>query len=342
MRGVFIKSHGGPEVVEVGDLVTPHCGPGQVRVRIQFAALNHLDLWVRGGWPGLKLTFPHVLCSDGAGVVESVGVDVLKVKPGQAVLVHPGVSCGKCDHCTRGTESLCAHYKILGEQLSGTGADFVVVPEVNVFSKSSALSFEQAASAALVFTTAWEMLVVKGCLKAGDWVLIHGAGSGVSSAAIQIASLFGAEIAVTSGSDTKLERAKGLGAHHLINYKTQDFEIEVKKLRKPGADIIVDHVGQAFWEKNIKVLRSGGTLVTCGATTGVQGKTDLAHLYFRQLKLLGSTMGSKRDFPRILGLLETGKLKPVLDKTFSIDETVRAQCYLADADQFGKVLLKVS
>jgi len=284
MQAAFLTRHGGPEVIEVGELPRPQMGSQDVLVRIRFAALNHLDLWVREGLPHLKLTYPHILGGDASGTVEMVGKEVTTIKPGDEVLVHPGLSCRACSACLSGWESLCPQYRILGEHLSGTNAEYVCVPYCNVFPKPPMISFEEAAAIPLVFTTAWQMLVKRAKVKPGDLVLIHGAGSGVSSAAIQIAALYGAEIVVTSSQDQKLAEAKRLGAHHTINYRNQDFLAEVKKIAKRGVDIVIDHVGKDFWEKNIRVLKWGGCLVTCGATSGAVTETDLRHLFFSPIE----------------------------------------------------------
>lgn len=339
MKAAFFNRHGGAEVLEVGDLPAPKPAPGEVLVRVRFAALNHLDVFVRKGWPGLKIAFPHVLGADASGVVEQLGPGVTSIKVGAEVIVYPGLSCGACDPCRTGVESLCAEFKILGENTNGTDAELVCVPAVNVFAKPERMSLQEAAAFSLVFVTAWEMLVNKAGVKRGDLVLVHAAGSGVSSAAIQIAKLFGATVIATSGAEAKLERAKALGADELINTRAADFAAEIKRAHRPGVDIIVDHVGAAFWEKNLRCLKSGGTLVTCGATSGFDATTNLAHLFYRQLKLVGSTMGSKRDFPDLLRHLESGKLKPVVDRIFPLSEIREAHAYLERGEQFGKVLL---
>lgn len=292
--------------------------------------------------PGLKLPFPHILGGDASGTVERVGKNVTSVKVGDEVIVHPGLSCGHCEKCKKDWESLCSQYQILGEHLSGTHAEFVKVPEANLFQKPKALSFEAAASIGLVFTTAWQMLVRRAQVQAGHLVLVHAAGSGVSAAGIQIAKLFGAKVIATSSSDEKLKKAQELGAEHLINVKKEDFYESVKKISKPGVDIVFDHVGESFWEKNIKLTKSGGVLVTCGATSGFEGKTDLRHVFYRQISLLGSTMGSKKDFPTILSHCEKGNLKASVDKIFPLSEGKEAQKYLEAGNQFGKVLLKTT
>lgn len=330
MHAAFLRRHGGPEVLEVGEIPTPTPKEGEILVRVKAAALNHLDLWVRGGLPNLKLAYPHILGADCAGIVD---------KTGEPVILYPALSCGKCAHCTSGIESLCAEYRILGEHVSGTHAQYVCVPERNLFPKPPNLSFEEAAAIPLVYVTAWEMVVRKAAVKEGDWVLIHGAGSGVSSAAIQIAAVLKANVIATSGDEKKLEKARALGASHVVCTKSGDFAPQVKRLCPKGVDVVVDHVGQAFWESNVKVLKSGGTLVTCGATSGFGAKTDLRHLFFRQLRLLGSTMGSRRDFPAILDLVAGGKLKGVVDRAFPLTEAMAAHGYLEEGKQFGKVLL---
>ncbi len=342
MRAAYFDEHGGIDKILVGEIPRPRPKNGEVLVKVHYSALNHLDLWVREGWPGLKKFSTHVLGGDASGVVVELGLECKHFNPGDEVIVHPGISCGHCSHCLEGWESLCSEYAILGEQVSGTHAEYVSVPEANLFLKPKNLSFLEAASLGLVSTTAWQMLVIRAKAKAGDRVLIHGAGSGVSSIAIQMAKGLGAEVAVTSTQASKLERAKQLGADIIINSKETDFAKAIKQHWKLGADIILDHVGKAFWEKNIKCLKSGGVLVTCGATSGGEGITDLKHLFFRQLSLLGSTMGSKRDFPQILKLFETGALRAVVDREFSLQEVGLAHDYLQKGTQFGKVVIKVA
>lgn len=344
MKAVYLTSHGGVEVLKYGDVPTPTVPPQSsfVLVKLKYASLNHLDVWVRKGLPGLKLAYPHILGGDGAGIVEVVGSLVSKFKAGDEVIVHPSQSCEKCEHCLHGIESLCEQYRILGEHLSGTNAEYVCVPETSLFPKPRELSFPQAASVGLVFTTAWQMLVGRAKIKEGQSVLVHAAGSGVSLAGIQIAKLFGAQVIATSRSKAKLEMARQLGATLLIDTQTQDFAKEIRQTFPRGVDIVFDHVGKNFWEKNIKILKSGGVLVTCGATTGHEAMTDLRHLFYRQLQLLGSTMGSRRDFPQILSHLISGKLVPFIDEEFGLGETAKAHLYLEEGRQTGKVLLKIS
>jgi NADPH:quinone reductase-like Zn-dependent oxidoreductase len=240
-------------------------------------------------------------------------------------------------------ETLCRQgkgYQILGEQLNGTHAELVKVPAANIFAKPPSLSFDEAAAIPLVFTTAWQMLVRRAHVKPGDLVLIHASGSGVSTAAIQIAAVHGAEIIATSTSEEKLQRAKELGAHHIIHTPSQDFPSEVKRIARGGADIIIDHVGQAFWEKNIRAVRWGGAIVMCGATSGFEAKVDLRQIFFRQIQVLGSTMGSKGDFATIVKLAGQGRLRGVVDRMFPLTRIADAHRWLETGEQFGKVVLE--
>lgn len=340
MRAVIIRRHGGPEVLEEAEVPAPPIRASDVRVQVKATALNHLDLWVRGGLPGLKLPLPHILGSDVAGVVESVGADVQGLAVGDEVIVQPGVSCMRCEPCLSGQDHHCRSYGIIGEHLNGGYAELISVPHHNIVPKPKALSWEEAAAAPLVFLTAWEMLVRRAQIQAGEAVLIHAAGSGVGSAAIQIAKLSGAQVIATAGSDAKLEKALALGADHAINYETQDFVAETRKIvGRRGVDVIFDHVGKFTWEGSVRALDNGGRLVTCGATTGHEVPLDLRHLFYRKLSLLGSTMGSKGDLIRMVHLLAEGKLKAVIDRALPLSEARRAHELLADRAQFGKIVL---
>jgi NADPH:quinone reductase-like Zn-dependent oxidoreductase len=340
MRVVAFRTHGGPEVLESIELPTPEPKAREVRVKVRAVALNHLDVWVRKGWPGLKLELPHVLGSDIAGVVDAVGAEVLDLTIGTEVLVNPGLSCGVCERCLRGEDSLCRQYKIIGEQTRGGYADFVCVPRQNILLKPKSLSFEQAACLPLTYLTAWTMLVRRAQLKAGETVLVHAAGSGVGSAAVQIAKLHGATVIATASTEQKLAKAKELGADHLINYATHDFHAEVKRLTdKRLVDVVFEHVGAATWDKSIACLPVGGRLVICGATTGHEAKIDLRVLFFKSISLLGSTMGSKAELFKILELVEAGRLKPVLDRTLPLTQAAEAHQLLTDRKSFGNIVL---
>jgi NADPH:quinone reductase-like Zn-dependent oxidoreductase len=340
MKAVTIRTHGGPEVVSLEDLPDPQPAPGQVVVAVKAAALNHLDLWVRKGWQGLLLSFPHVLGSDVAGTVEAVGPGVDRVKVGDAVVVNPSLGCGLCERCLAGEENLCRRFAILGEHVSGGQGERLAVPARNVLPKPARLSFEEAAAVPLTFMTAWHALVRRAKLRVGETVLVHAAGSGVGVAAVQIAKLLGARVIATAGSDAKLEKAKALGADEVVNYETQDFVREVKRLTdRRGVEVVFEHVGKRTWEKSILAAAVGGRITTVGATTGFDPLTDLRHVFFRQLSILGSTMGTAADLLQILRYVGEGKLRPVVDRVLPLAEARQAQALLADRAQFGKVVL---
>jgi NADPH:quinone reductase-like Zn-dependent oxidoreductase len=340
MKAAAIRSHGGPEVVELLDLPEPVARAGEAVVAVKAAALNHLDIWVRKGWPGLRLAFPHVLGSDVAGVVESVGPGVSGWKAGDEVVVNPSLGCTRCERCLAGQENLCRHFAILGEHVSGGQAQRLAVPARNLFHKPRRLSFEAAAAVPLTFMTAWHAVAVRAALRPGETILVHAAGSGVGVAAVQIARLLGARVIATAGSPAKLDRARELGADEVINYETQDFLAEVKRLTgRQGVDVVFEHVGKTTWEKSLLAAGVGGRIVTVGATTGYDPPTDLRHVFFRQLSILGSTMGTAADLLQVLAFVGQGKLEPVVAQVLPLAEVVKAQGLLADRALFGKVVL---
>ncbi len=340
MKAVAIRQHGGPEVVKLEDLPDPRPGPGQVLVGVKAAALNHLDIWVRKGWQGLLLSFPHVLGSDMAGIVEAVGPGVEGVKAGDAVVVNPSLGCGRCERCLGGHENLCRRFAILGEHVSGGMAERLAVSARNVLPKPARLSFEEAAAVPLTFMTAWHALVERADVRPGETVLVHAAGSGVGVAAVQIAKLLGARVIATAGSDAKLEKARALGADEVVNYETQDFVKETKRLtERKGVDVVFEHVGKKTWEQSILAVGVGGRITTVGATTGYDPPTDLRHVFFRQISILGSTMGTAADLMQVLRFVGEGKLRPVVDRTLPLAEARAAQGLLADRAQFGKIVL---
>lgn len=340
MRAVRVYEHGGPEVLRLEELPAPEPGPGQVRVRVRAAALNHLDLWVRKGIPGVRYPLPLTLGSDGAGVVDAVGPGVKSAKPGDEVVLNPGVSCGVCAACLQGQDNLCREYGLLGEHRDGTDAEFVVVPEANLVRKPANLSFEEGAAFPLVFLTAWNMLITHGRLQPGDDVLVWGAGSGVGSAAIQIAKAFHARVIAVAGDDWKLERARQLGADEVINHRTQNVLEEVRRITgRRGVDVVFEHVGRATWEVSLKVLARGGRLVTCGATSGPVAETDIRYVFGKALSVHGTWVGSKGELYDLLPLVERGVLKPVVDRVFALSEVREAHAYLEAGQHFGKVVL---
>ena len=342
MKAIVFSEHGGPEVLRYTEVPEPRLGHGEVLVRVKACALNHLDLWVRRGLPGVQIPMPHIPGSDVAGEVAKVGEGVSRVKVGQKVVLAPGLSCNACDDCIAGHDNLCRRYTIFGYMVDGGCAEYVRAPEVNVLFYPEGLSWEEAAAVPLVFLTAWHMLVGRARLQPGEDVLVLGAGSGIGSAALQIAKLHGARVFATAGSEEKLKKAKELGADELINHAKQDIAEEVKKrTNKRGVDVVFEHVGQATWEKSLSSLAPGGRLVTCGATTGYEAKIDIRRLFVQQWSLLGSYMGSRSELLTVLRLVSRGRLKPVVDKVFPLAEAARAHEHLEKREQFGKVVLKV-
>jgi len=341
-EAVVLRTHGGPEVLgrETIDLAEP--GPREVRVRVRAVALNHLDIWVRRGMPNLKLVYPHRLGSDIVGEIDAVGPGARGAKLGDRVVVSPGVSCGVCERCLSGRDNLCRQYGILGEHVSGGYSRHVVVSDANILPYPGEMPFVQAAAIPLAFLTAWQMVVDKGRVAAGQTVLVQAAGSGVSSAAIQIAKLHGARVIATTGTDAKAERARALGADEVINYGSQDFVAETKRLTgKRGADLVVEHVGGEIMAKSVLAVASGGRIVTCGATTGYEPKIDLRHVFFRQIEILGSTMGSKGSLFVILDHVKAGRLRPVVDRVMPLWDAAEAHRVLEARGAFGKVVLEV-
>jgi NADPH:quinone reductase-like Zn-dependent oxidoreductase len=342
MKAIVFHQHGAPDVLKFTDAPEPTIRPNEVLVHVKACALNHLDLWVRQGLPNVPIPLPHIPGSDVSGEIAQIGADITTVRVGQKVVLAPGVTCGKCAACLSGQDNRCRQFTNLGFMIDGGCAEFVRAPEVNCLPYPENLSFEEAASIPLVFQTAWHMLVGRAELQPGEDVLILGAGSGVGSAAIQIAKFFGARVIATAGSDEKLQKAKQLGADHLINHKTQKIRDEVRRITsKRGVDVVFEHVGTATWEDSLASLAASGRLVTCGATTGYDAKLDLRFLFSRQLSLLGSYMGTKSELHTVMKLVASGRLKPVVDRVFPLAEAAAAHAYLESSSQFGKVVLKV-
>ena len=342
MKAIIFNFHGGPEVLHYADVPDPVLKATDVLVRVRACALNHLDLWVRRGMPGIEIPLPHIPGSDIAGEIAAVGSAVWRVKVGDPVILAPGISCGQCAYCLSGADNFCRRYKIFGELVDGGCAQFVCSPEVNAIPKPERLSFEEAAAVPLVFLTAWHMLVSRAKVQPGEWVLVLGAGSGVGTAAIQLAKVLGARVIASASSNEKLEHALKLGADAVIHHGIKDIAMEVKRItNKRGVDVVVEHVGVATWDKSIASLTPGGRLVTCGATTGYDAKLDLRYLFSKQFSLLGSKMGSKGELYSALELVNEGRLKPVIDTVFPLEECARAHERLEHREQFGKIVLKV-
>jgi NADPH:quinone reductase-like Zn-dependent oxidoreductase len=343
MKAVRFHTHGGPEVLKLEEIPDPQIDQNQVLVRIKACALNHLDLWLRKGLPGVKVPLPHIPGCDIAGEVAAVGGLCTRVKVGERVVISPGRSCGQCPHCLGGRDNLCPSYQIIGGYgLDGGYAELIAVPEVNVISIPASLTPVQAAALPVTFITAWNMLVTLGNIRSGQTVLVMGAASGVGVAALQIAKLFGANVIAAAGSDDKLAKAKTLGADDGINYHNQAIAHEVKQLTgRRGVDIIFEHVGGDMWKELIPIMAPGGTLVTCGATSGPIAETDIRYLFMRQLRLQGAYMGSKADLLIILPLVVAGKLNPVVDQVLPLTEAAQAHQILEERRQFGKVVLTI-
>jgi NADPH:quinone reductase-like Zn-dependent oxidoreductase len=339
MAAMVMREHGGPEVLQLEQFVIPEPGPREVRVRVRAVALNHLDIWTRRGGPAFKLEFPHRLGSDIAGVVDAVGPGA-SATVGDRVVVQPGVSCGRCAACLGGHDNLCRFYSILGENRQGGYAEYIVVPDVNLAPYPERLDFAHAASAILPFVTAWQMVVHKARVAPGDTVLVQGAGSGIGVAAIQIAKLHGARVIATAGTEDKAARARTLGADAAINYTTTDFAAECRSLTgKRGVDAVIEHVGGEVFAQSIRAVRNGGRIVTCGATAGFHPAIDLRHIFFRQIEVLGSTMGSKADLLAVLSHVAAGRIEPVVHQVLPLARAADAHRLLEMRAAFGKVVL---
>ena len=347
MRAWVIRATGSLDRIELTDVppaaATP--GPGDVRVGIRAAALNHLDLHVVQGLP-LEYRFPHILGADGAGVVEAVGRDVAALRPGDRVMLNPGIADYSCEYCRAGEHSLCLNYRLLGEHVPGTLTESVVVPAQNVAvipTLVPPLGWAEAAAFSLVTLTAWRMLVTRAQVRAGETVLIWGIGGGVSLAALRIAKLRGANLIVTSSSDAKLQAAKRLGADVTLNHTTQKISQEVRALtNKRGADVVVDSVGEATWDESLRALARGGRVVSCGATTGPKVGIDLRRLFWYQWSILGSTMGNDAEYREIVRRLGTGELRPLVDRVYPFGEARAAFERLARGEQLGKIVIQVA
>src|SRR4051794_1088053 len=346
MRAALFRRHGGPEVMEVGDVPTPTPGPGEVQVRVAAAAMNHIDLWLRQGLPALRVAFPHVAGGDVCGVISAIGAGVKPMPDlaeGARVVVNPSLTCGRCAACLAGRDNFCPEWKMLGEQTHGGQAEFVVVPAANLVPAPRprvALDDAQLAAIPTVFLTAWQMLVERAAIQQGETVLVVAAGSSVGTAAIQIAKLWGARVIATASTDEKLAAARSLGADETINHATGDVVAEVKKLTgRRGADIVVDHVGAATFEKSVVACARGGRVVVCGATTGFEPKLNLRHVFWRQLSVLGSTMASKARLFTLMELFGAGRLRPIVDRVLPLAEVAAGHRLLESRQVFGKLVL---
>lgn len=343
MRALTLTAPGGISFLKVQDVPPPPApAPGWVLVRVRAAALNHLDLFVAGGLPGVRPPFPFPVGADGAGTVSAIGAGVTTVRPGDDVLIDPGVSCGTCGACRAGEEPLCERFGILGEHLPGTMAELVAVPAANLAPKPPMMPWPQAAAFSLVTLTAWRMLTTRARLAAGETVLVWGAGGGVAQAAIAIAVHLGARVIATSSRPEGRERARALGADVLVDHRREDVVAAVKQATGGrGADVVVDSVGRDTWERTLGAVARGGRVVTCGGTSGPDLTLDVRRLFWRQWSILGSTMGSHAEYRAVTGLAAAGKLWPVVDQVVPLEDAVRAYQRLDAGQQTGKLVIEV-
>jgi NADPH:quinone reductase-like Zn-dependent oxidoreductase len=339
MKAIRIHHHGGPEVLKIDDVPTPEPIQGQVRVRLHATSLNHMDIWVRKGLPGAASP-PLILGCDGSGIIEALGEGVKNIVLGDRVFIFPMMTCGKCPVCLSGQENLCRDFQIFGEHQNGTHCEFICVPQENILKLDAGLSFFEGAAFPLVFLTAWRMLVTNGSVKKGDDVLIVGAASGIGSAAIQIVKSFGARVIATAGNLEKMEQARALGADFVLDHYKESVAKHVKEItHKKGVDIVFEHVGAKIWDECLKSLAWGGKLVTCGATSGPHVSMDLRHIFIKQQKIIGSTMGTKAEMLRVQEWMSQKKIRPVVGKIFPWFEVENAHRYLEESEHFGKVVL---
>lgn len=340
MKAAVIHEFGGPEVLRYEEWPDAKVRRDQVLVRVRACAMNHLDLWVRKGLPGVNL--PHILGSDIAGEIIEVGEYVRGFAVGQRVVLAPLHFCGQCESCASGRQNLCREFTVIGNGVDGGNCELISVQPESVIPIPERLNFVEAASVPLVFVTAFHMLTARANVRPGQTVLVLGANSGVGIAAIQVAKLFGATVIATAGDDRKAEGARSLGADFVVNHYQQKIGDEVRKITdKAGVDIVIEHVGPATWGESVKSLKPGGVLVTCGATTGPKVDIDLRFLFSRQLSFLGSYMGTLGELHEVLKLVFAGKLKPVVDRVFPLPEVRAAHEYLENSQMFGKVVLEV-
>jgi NADPH:quinone reductase-like Zn-dependent oxidoreductase len=337
MKAAYFPQHGGPEVMEYGERPDPQPAKGELLVKIHTAAMNRVDKWIRDGWPGIKLTLPHIPGSDGAGTVESDGQHFRKR---DRVVINTNIGCGHCEFCLAGQDNLCSDWHLLGETMPGTYAEFVAVPERQLLRIPDSVSFETAAASGLVCLTAWHSLITKGQLHAGESVLIIGAGGGVNTAAIQIAKLAGAFVYVVGSDEKKLEGARALGADVGIDRSKEDWGKKIFQLTaKRGVDVVVDNVGAATMMMSIRALRKGGRILTVGNTSGPKFEIDNRYIFGKHISILGSTMGALKDFSTVMKLAFDGKIKMPIDSTFSLAEVRAAHEKMENGDLFGKILL---
>lgn len=342
MKAVVVREHGGPEKLELTTLPDPELRPGSAIVRVRAVALNHLDVWVRRGVPGHKFPLPLTPGAEATGVIEQIGANEGGWKGGDEVLVAPGFSCGHCIACLSGNDPLCQRFGIFGETTNGGAAELMLAPIRNLIRKPQQLSFVETAALPLDLLTAWHMLVARAQVRPGETVLVQAGGSGVGSAGIQVAKLWGATVYATAGSPQKAAKARELGADVAIEYRTTDFVNEVRTLTgKRGVDIVFEHVGADTFERSLKVLAKGGRLVLCGATAGADVTVNLRLVFFKLLSILGSTMGSIAELHEIMKHVASGRLRPVIDRVLPLNQIAEGHRALEAREAFGKIVLEI-
>jgi NADPH:quinone reductase-like Zn-dependent oxidoreductase len=339
MKAIFYDEHGSTDVLQYGEFDDPEIGPEEVLVDIKAGGLNHLDVWTRRGMPSPE-ELPHIPGSDGAGVVSEVGERVTRFEAGDRVVVDPGLYCGECEFCRKGEQSLCVDYKMIGEHVRGVHSELAAVPEDNLTTLPEGTDFVTAAAAPLVFQTAWRMLMTRVEIDQSDSVLVLGASGGVGHAAVQIAANEGCEVFATASSEEKLELASDCGADHLINYEEEDFAEAIKELTDGrGVDVVVDHIGEATWDNSLSAAAHGGSVVTCGATSGVSPETNIPKVFWKQLDILGSTMGTPGEMDDVLAKVFDGTFEPYVREVLPMSEIVRAHEMLESREGFGSVVV---
>lgn len=348
MKAVLFRAHGGPEVLEFTDFPTPQPKPGEAMIRLHAAALNRMDVMVRNGWPGLRLELPHINGADGTGEIIEVNSPVLQgdemgIRVGDHVVINANLGCGKCEYCIEGKDNLCRDWHLLGETVRGTYAEFVALPIKQLYRLPANFDYHQAAAAALVYQTAWHSLVKRGRLQHGETVLIIGAGGGVNTASVQIAKYIGTQVLVVGSDVKKLEKAESIGADILIDRsKEADWSKAVfLATNKRGVDVVVDNVGATFMQ-SLRTLRKGGRLLTVGNSAGPKVEIDNRYVFAKHLSIIGSTMSTLEDFKEVMGLIVSGKLKPIFDKMYPLKDAAAAQIRLWKNENFGKITLDIS
>lgn len=342
MKAVLFQEHGGTEVLQTVDFPVPDPGRGQVLVRLKAAALNRLDIWVRNGWPGIRLNYPHIPGADGAGEIAALGPGVTRWVGGEAVVINPNLSCGRCEACLAGFDNRCREWQLLGESIRGTYAQYVCLPEENLLALPAGFPEVTAAAAGLVYQTAWHSLITRGGLRPGETVLVVGASGGVNTASIQIAKLAGAHVLVVGSSAHKLALAESLGADGLIDRSKDEnwSRVVYQMTAKRGVDVVVDNVGSTF-PQSFRAAGRGGRILTVGNTGAPQFEIDNRFIFGRHLSLIGSTMGSRADFNTVMGLVFSGLLRPHIDRVYPLNQAAQAQSRLENGEQMGKIVLEI-